>query len=245
MRALITFLILIVSLSIGIDAKAAGVPLTVYLQDTSEELDQVKETEAKLFEALRELIQNRELSLRIINVVNEKYTKLYEDHLAEVEQADINGVFPLVVYGDGDTSFVKAGTDAVDSAISLITAFTIIGDRFMDVESGDSVIVYFYKENCPYCEQIRPLMEAIPKKITLPDGTLNRVRVIWLNKNEQSDYGIIENYYRLLSIPSSRQYVPMVLIGDSTLYLYDEIVPNLLAYLLNGEGLSTPLDPFQ
>ena len=42
----------------------------------------------------------------------------------------------------------------------------------------DSLVYYFYKDYCPYCRAIEPLMAGLPQQITLPDGTTSNVRLV-------------------------------------------------------------------
>ena len=112
-----------------------------------------------------------------------------------------------------------------------------------EIAKGDSTLIYIYKPDCPYCIALRALMEAIPETVTLPDGQKSRVRFLALNKDDPIDKAIVDDYYETMEISKNRQLVPMVIIGEKDLFLYDEIVPTLLVELLNGSGLHTELEP--
>ena len=115
---------------------------------------------------------------------------------------------------------------------------TAFGDP---IHATDSVIYYFYKDYCPYCRELTPLMEGLPDQITLPDGTPSKVRLICLNKVEEEILEIITDYYATYDVPEEEQYVPAVAIGDRYLFLGVEIIDQLMDALVNGEGLDTPL----
>ena len=109
------------------------------------------------------------------------------------------------------------------------------------IYDSDSVIYYFYKDNCHYCRELEPLTAGLPQTITLADGTVSEVKFICLNKVEDKYLQIINAYYEEHDIPEERRYVPGVVIGDRYLFLKNEIVPQLMDALLAGEGLKTSM----
>lgn len=110
-----------------------------------------------------------------------------------------------------------------------------------EIHSSDSVIYYFYKDYCPYCKELEPLIAGLPDQLNLPDGTTSNVKLISLNKVEDSWLKIITDYYEAKAIPDERQFVPAIVIGDRYLFLGDEIIDQMLDALAAGEGLNTPL----
>ena len=109
------------------------------------------------------------------------------------------------------------------------------------VGANDSLIYYFYKDYCPHCKALEPLTAGLPGEITLPDGTVSKVRLVALNKVEDEPARIIADYYAAAQIPEERQYVPAIVIGEKYLFLGEEIIPGLMEALVNGEGRNTLL----
>ena len=109
------------------------------------------------------------------------------------------------------------------------------------IAHSDSLIYYFYKDQCPYCRALEPLTAGLPETVTLPDGTKSRVRLVCLNKMEEAPLAVITAYYDAHAVPEERRYVPAMVIGDRYLYLEEEISGALLDALIAGEGLDTPL----
>ena len=105
----------------------------------------------------------------------------------------------------------------------------------------DSLIYYFYKDYCPWCRQLAPLIAGLPAQITVADGTRSSVRLICLNKTEDESLRLIEKYYDTFNIPEEKQKVPSMVIGDRYLFGGDEIGEWLIASLIAGDGLQTPL----
>lgn len=109
------------------------------------------------------------------------------------------------------------------------------------IAAQDSLVYYFYKEYCPYCAQLEPLMAALPERSTLPDGSISPVKLVCLNKNDEAMGQVVADFYADFAIPEERQYVPAVVIGGRYLMPGSEIIDQLLEALLAGEGLATPL----
>ena len=110
-----------------------------------------------------------------------------------------------------------------------------------EIAEDDSVIYYFYKDYCPWCRQLAPLIAALPTHITLADGTVSAVRLICLNKADNEALRIIEAYYEKHTIPDDKQKVPSIVIGSRYLFGGEEIGEWMLEALITGEGLDTPL----
>ena len=108
------------------------------------------------------------------------------------------------------------------------------------VSDEDQLIYYFYKDGCPWCEEISSLLAAIPDEVPTVDGKITNVKIVGLDKNLVAHGELIEQYYENLNLHEERRYVPMLIIGHQNLFLGDEIVPALLPALFNGEGLDTP-----
>lgn len=109
------------------------------------------------------------------------------------------------------------------------------------ISVNDSLVYYFYKDNCKYCRELSPLISGLPEEVILPDGTVSPVRLVALNKVEDEACAIINDYYEAEDIAEERRYVPAVVVGDRYLYLRAEITDQLMDALVQGEGLNTPL----
>lgn len=109
-----------------------------------------------------------------------------------------------------------------------------------EISPSDSVVYYFYKEYCPYCAQLEPLMAGIPDQVRLENGELSPVKVIALNKNDAESAAIISKYYADFSVSEEEQYVPAVVVGEQYLMPGSEIISSLMDALMAGEGIKTP-----
>jgi len=109
-----------------------------------------------------------------------------------------------------------------------------------NLTANDSVVIYFYVPWCPSCYEIAPIMDNMPEYVML-DGRPSYVRLISLNRDIPEHHDIIRKYHEKLNIPDERRFVPLVLIGDRDLFLYEEVSRYLLPALEAGEGLHTPL----
>lgn len=218
---------------------------------------------------LRTQREDGRIVLRLRNVLDPEYEARYRETLQSMARMDAYSALPAFLIGEGADAILRLGEEslpalpaAVEEALtrwddtatlpetkaSPLCETEVVTlprqDMPCDVEAGDSVIVYFYKTACPYCQEIGALIHGLPKTITLEDGTQSAVRLLALDKNLPDQMNIVQAYYDLMQIPEARQYVPMIVIGGRDLFLYDEIVPGLLPALFSGEGLKTPLSPY-
>lgn len=262
--------ICLLCLLLGQQAFAAPVVLTAYLYDPCGgcagiipgcgDCEEELALSNRLSMLLTEPLNGGSAVLRLRNMLDDVYQAEYLDILAQHGEAGRKNELPMFTIGEGEAAsllFGEAGIEALpealDAAISArppeeakdlpVYALTRRDDP-SGVQPGDSVIVYFYKEACPYCLELAPLIEALPDTITLPDGETSAVRFLALNKNIPEEMAVVQAYYEALDIAEERQLVPMMIIGDTDLFLYEEIVPQLLPLLLGGDGTGTPLAPF-
>ncbi len=153
-----------------------------------------------------------------------------QTYIVQIQQGDVARVPPaafMPIYIEGEEEELPVLRPRNDRG-------TALGD-------SDSVVVYFYKTWCPYCHELSPLLDALPQTVTLSDGTSSNVRFLSYDKEVESDMAVVQQYYDALDIPEERQFVPMIIIGERVLFLSEEIVPQLLPALLNGEGRDTPV----
>ncbi|NLX83019.1 MAG: hypothetical protein GXZ04_04295 [Clostridiales bacterium] len=118
-------------------------------------------------------------------------------------------------------------------------------DPLTDIQPSDSLILYFFKDFCPYCKDLEVLFDALPDFVYLADGTKSRVRFVSLEKQIPAHMKVVQRYYDKLFVHPDRQFVPMVVIGDKALFLQAEIVPGLFPALISGEGLKTNREPLE
>lgn len=103
----------------------------------------------------------------------------------------------------------------------------------------DSVIYYFYKDNCPYCEEIDGIFKGLPEEILLQNGQKSAVKLVCVNKNEHLQ--VCNAYYEAAGIPENQRFVPAVAVGEHYLFAPSEILEGLYSALLSGDGLCTPM----
>ena len=116
-------------------------------------------------------------------------------------------------------------------------------DPLDDIQPNDSLVIYLFKDYCPYCKDLEPLFASLPDSITLPDGSQSRLRFVSLEKQIPRQMAVVQRYYDRLLVHPDRQYVPMVIVGGKALFLQEEIEAGLMDSLKAGEGLKTDRAP--
>lgn len=140
---------------------------------------------------------------------------------------------------------------AITLAISLVLAMPLSTawangtvsprhDNIYEISETDSVIIYFYTPWCPSCYEVAPIMDNLPDYVII-NGQRSAVRLISYNRDIPQHHALIRAYHEMMGVLEDRRFVPLVIIGDRNLFLYDEISSELLPALEAGEGLTTPL----
>jgi len=204
-------------------------------------------------------IDNGQIVFNYFNLYeNEEYSAMLSEraYLAGVDAESI-GRSPAFFtqdnhYFSGDDAIINllVHTESLGITIERVTRDiphmpegTVISPRHDDpynISVTDSVVVYFYTPWCPFCYQIAPIMDNLPEYVII-NGQRSNVRLISYNRDIPEHHDIIWDYHEMLNIPEARRFVPLVLIGDRNLFLYNEVSTYLLPALEAGEGLTTPL----
>lgn len=150
------------------------------------------------------------------------------------------GLSPYMLQAESSPLPDDIGAEETSDARELDEPFALHYADPSKVEDTDQLIYYFYKEGCPWCDEISALLAALPDEVPTYDGQTTPVKFVGLDKNLVAHGEIIEQYYEDHNIHEDRRYVPMLIIGNRDLFIGDEIVPELLPALFNGEGLETP-----
>lgn len=205
------------------------------------------------------------VDIRMRNLLYEPVQKEHQTYLRVFGQEDTpKSLTPTYVLGEpgwGDILHGEEQEDLLPEAIARVIArmpadaawrrepregqefISPRSDPLTDIQPEDSLILYFYKDFCPYCKDLEVLFDALPEYVYLADGTKSRVRFVSLEKQIPRQMKVVQRYYDKLFVHPDRQFVPMVVIGNRALFLGAEIIPGLLQALIDGEGLKTDRAP--
>lgn len=150
------------------------------------------------------------------------------------------GVSPFILRAESTPLPDDIGAEEASDTRELNDPFELFYSDPSKVSDDDQLIYYFYKDGCPWCDEISALLAALPDEVPTYDGKTTKLKFVGMDKNFVAHGELIEQYYEDHQIDEDRRYVPMLIIGDRDLFIGDEIVPALLPALFNGEGLDTP-----
>ncbi|MDL2233118.1 hypothetical protein LJC63_06000 [Ruminococcaceae bacterium OttesenSCG-928-L11] len=112
------------------------------------------------------------------------------------------------------------------------------------VDADDSTVVYFYRITCEEYGQTKPLIDSLPRQVTV-DGNTSDVAVIPFNTRSGSNGRKIAAFFEAYDVPPADQMVPIAFIRDRYFAGYEQIEAGLAEALQNGEatGFRFPLNP--
>ena len=158
--------------------------------------------------------------------------RLLSDHLALLGVETLND-------NDNDEDTEETGRQAPYMPEGAVIAPN--RDDPHNIFVNDSVFLYFYLTWCPFCYELAPFLDNLPEYVILPDGSRSNVRLVGFNWEIPEEGFWIEYYHEYFNIPPERRLVPLIIVGNRNLFLYDEVSAYLIPALEAGDGLQTPL----
>lgn len=97
--------------------------------------------------------------------------------------------------------------------------------------------VYFYRDDCEECMQLKPYLESLPGEILI--GKERVPLVIEALASRSGDNGeVLRQFFRDYDVPEEKQMVPFVILGDKYLAGADEIRSGFIPLAEKGYGLA-------
>jgi len=91
-------------------------------------------------------------------------------------------------------------------AIAIITG-TILGSKYMEKFSNENTLIYFYMNNCPFCNDFEKEWIKIEKIVKSESKYSNlKLKKINLQSEEGSKYNEIQGAPTLMLLPSRKIY---------------------------------------
>lgn len=103
------------------------------------------------------------------------------------------------------------------------------------LEASGISAMYFYREDCSECQDMKMFWEQLPEKINC-DGTEISCKVIKLESRTDTNGEKIRKLFEKYKIPEEDQMVPIVFLKEGYLAGKQEIETNLLQFLEEGKG---------
>jgi glutaredoxin len=158
--------------------------------------------------------------------------------------------FPLLILGGR----VFQGYDSIDTNIreAYLTAAEDLyvynrpynprlkktGDNLFDdypVNPDHVTLVYYYRTTCPYCAEVGPLIDALPKTVLTADGE-RPLDIIRINTRSGNNGERIAAFFEAWQVPDEDRQVPIVFFHDSYVVDYEAISGALRDRLGEGTG---------
>jgi hypothetical protein len=183
------------------------------------------------------------------NVGRTQYVRVTDDLGIDREML----TFPLLILGGR----VFQGFDSIGSNIreAYLTAAEDLyvykrpynpktrktGENLFDdysVNPDNITIVYFYRITCEECGQVTPIVNALPKTVSV-DGRERSVDVIRLNTRSGNNGERVAAFFEAWQVPDKDRMVPIIFFSDSYLAGIEAISSGL------SKGLSNKAIPWR
>lgn len=128
---------------------------------------------------------------------------------------------------------------AVDQLNGLLSPQQV-EQRLEEADPGDSVFVYLYKENCPYCEEIETYLAGLTTTQYLKDGRESQLKIYYVDAGDVENMPLVGALYDQYQVPEEEQKSPMILWKGGYAMGRQAIREKMLPTILSGDALGWP-----
>ena len=126
-------------------------------------------------------------------------------------------------------AYLTAAEDLYVNGTPYNPAARKTGDHLFDdfsINPDHVTVVYFYRITCPECNQTAPLIDSLPKSITV-NNTQKTLDIMRLNTRSGNNNERIAAFFEAWNVPDKDRMVPIIFFSDSYLAGYNDISADL------------------
>lgn len=115
-----------------------------------------------------------------------------------------------------------------------------VKQRLGAADSEDSVFIYLYKEDCPYCEEIETYLTGLDSIQYLEDGRESPLKIFYVDAGDVDNMPLVGALYKQYQVPEEDQKSPMILWKGGYAMGRQAIREAMVPAIVNGESLGWP-----
>lgn len=115
-----------------------------------------------------------------------------------------------------------------------------VKERLEAADPEDSVFIYLYKEDCPYCQEIESYLDGLSTTQYLEDGRESTLKIFYVDAGDVDNMPLVGALYDQYQVPEEKQKSPMILWKGGYAMGRQAIRDTLLPTMLSGEALEWP-----
>lgn len=115
-----------------------------------------------------------------------------------------------------------------------------VKQRLEEADPEDSVFLYLYKEDCPYCEEIESYLAGLSSTQYLEDGRESQLKIFYVDAGDVDNMPLVGALYDQYQVPEEDQKSPMILWKGGYAMGRQAIREELLPTILSGDALGWP-----
>lgn len=183
----------------------------------------------------------------VLQLKNLSYEEHYRDYQKIVEEYQDEQFYPT-------PPILKIGSEYLfgqDQIESMVRKTTItqrnamltseqVKQRLGAADPSDSVFVYLYKEDCPYCVEIETYLEDLDTVQYLEDGSATELKIYYVDAGDPDNMPLVGALYDQYQIPEEERKSPMLLWKGGYAMGRQSIRDNMIPAILSGDALEWP-----
>lgn len=115
-----------------------------------------------------------------------------------------------------------------------------VKQRLGVADPEDSVFIYLYKEDCPYCEEIETYLTGLDSIQYLEDGRESPLKIFYVDAGDVDNMPLVGALYEQYHVPEEDQKSPMILWKGGYAMGRQAIREAMVPAIVNGEALGWP-----
>ena len=115
-----------------------------------------------------------------------------------------------------------------------------VKQRLGVADPEDSVFIYLYKEDCPYCEEIETYLTGLDSIQYLEDGRESPLKIFYVDAGDVDNMPLVGALYEQYQVPEEDQKSPMILWKGGYAMGRQAIREAMVPAIVNGEALGWP-----
>lgn len=133
----------------------------------------------------------------------------------------------------------KTRSTAIAQLNALLTPDQV-KQRLGVADPEDSVFIYLYKEDCPYCEEIETYLTGLDSIQYLEDGRESPLKIFYVDAGDVDNMPLVGTLYEQYQVPEEEQKSPMILWKGGYAMGRQAIREAMVPAIVNGEALGWP-----
>lgn len=182
--------------------------------------------------------------LEVKSLADQEAYKQFQEIVETYQTDDFYPTPPVLKIGSEylfgeDQIEAKTRSTAIAQLNAMLTPDQV-KQRLGVADPEESVFIYLYKEDCPYCEEIETYLTGLDSIQYLEDGRESPLKIFYVDAGDVDNMPLVGALYEQYHVPEEDQKSPMILWKGGYAMGRQAIREAMVPAIVNGEALGWP-----